>query len=213
MIYGTAGMTAVACVDALQHHGIGPDGEGEILVTGATGGVGSIAVMLLKKLGYQVAALTGKPGQTEVLQQWGAGRVVIRGEWQDESDKPLLRGQWRGGIDVAGGATLSQVLRETASQGTVAACGMVGGADLPVTVLPVHLAGSHPGWDRFGRNGSCYQISLLGQSRYWDLLAGPWNLDWPPGYVQETPLAEMAGQVKKMLASETVGRMIVQIPG
>ena len=103
MIYGTAGMTAVACIDALQHHGIEPGGEGEILVTGATGGVGSIALMLLKKMGYQVVALTGKPGQAALLQQWGAGRVLTREEWQDESDKPLLRGQWLGGIDVAGG--------------------------------------------------------------------------------------------------------------
>ena len=206
MIYGTAGMTAVACVDALQHHGIEPGGEGEILVTGATGGVGSIAVMLLKKLGYQVVALTGKPGQAELLQQWGAGRVLTREEWQDESDKPLLRGQWRGGIDVAGGATLSQVLRETVSRGTVAACGMVAGADLPVTVYPFILRGvTLAGIDSVSTDHAT-------KSRYWDLLAGPWKLDWPQGYVQETPLAEMTGQVRKMLASETVGRILVQIP-
>ncbi|MDE0734282.1 MAG: YhdH/YhfP family quinone oxidoreductase [Pirellulaceae bacterium] len=207
MIYGTAGMTAVACVEALQHHGIDPDGEGEILVTGATGGVGSISVMLLKQLGYQVVALTGKPGQAELLQQWGAVRVLSREDWQDDSDKPLLRGQWRGGIDVAGGATLSQLLRETVSQGTVAACGMVGGADLPVTVYPFILRGvTLAGIDSVGTDHAT-------KTRYWDLLAGRWKLDWPTGYVQETKLAEIPGQVKKMLAAETVGRILVKIPG
>ena len=206
MIYGTAGMTAVACIDALRLHGIAPDSEGEILVTGATGGVGSIALMLLKQLGYQVVAVTGKPDRIESLQQWGASRVLLREQWLDPSEKPLLRGQWRGGIDVAGGATLSQLLRETAPQGTVAACGMVGGAELPVTVYPFILRGvTLAGIDSVG-------IDRETKQRFWNLLAGEWNLDWPAGYLVETPLAEVDQQVQQMLASKTTGRILVRIP-
>ena len=205
MTYGTAGLTAAACVDALQSHGLEPDQEGEILVTGATGGVGSIALMLLAKLGYQVVALTGKPQQAESLERWGAARVMLREEWQDTSDKPLLRGQWNGGIDVVGGATLAQLLRETASQGTVAACGMVGGVDLPVTVYPfilrgVTLAGIDSAWT--DHETKC---------RLWNLLATAWQLDFPEGYVVETTLAEVEQHVEQMLRSQTTGRIVVRI--
>ena len=205
MAYGTAGLTAAACVEALQKHGIEPTKEGEVLVTGATGGVGSIALMLLAKLGYQAVALTGKPELAQVLQQWGAARVILREDWQDTTEKPLLRGHWLAGIDVAGGATLSQLLRETAPRGIVAACGMVAGADLPVTVYPfilrgLTLAGIDSAW-------TDHQT----KSHYWNQLAGPWALDFPADYLVETPLAHVEQQVEKMLQSQTSGRILVQV--
>lgn len=205
MSYGTAGLTAAACVEALRSHGVEPGGEGEVLVTGASGGVGSIALMLLAKLGYQAVALTGKPQLAELLEQWGAARVILREDWQDTSEKPLLRGHWQAGIDVAGGATLSQLLRETSPRGTVAACGMVAGADLPVTVYPfilrgVTLAGIDSAWT--DHQTKCH---------YWSQLAGPWRLDFPAGYLVETPLVEVDQQVERMLQSQTTGRIVVRV--
>jgi len=131
--------------------------------------------------------------------------VILREDWQDTTEKPLLRGHWLAGIDVAGGATLSQLLRETAPRGIVAACGMVAGADLPVTVYPfilrgLTLAGIDSAW-------TDHQT----KSHYWNQLAGPWALDFPADYLVETSLAHVEQQVEKMLQSQTSGRILVQV--
>src|SRR6185369_6206017 len=112
-----------------------------ILVTGATGGVGCIAVRLLAKLGYQAVAVTGKPQLKPRLYQWGAARVLNREEAVSKSDKPLLTGFWAGAVDTVGGATLGTIIRETKPYGVVAACGLVGGIDLDLTVHPFILRG------------------------------------------------------------------------
>ena len=142
MIIGTAGMTAAQSIAALQHAGITPD-RGEIVVTGANGGVGSFAVAILAKLGYQVAAVTGK--SPELALQRGATRTLTREEIIekniDKSPAPLGKSLWAGAIDSVGGETLTSIIRNTQQYGCVTACGLVGGIELPLTVYPFILRG------------------------------------------------------------------------
>jgi acrylyl-CoA reductase (NADPH) len=139
MVIGTAGYTAALSVLALLDHGITPD-AGTVLVTGATGGVGSIAVAMLAGLGFTVAASTGKPESEAFLRALGASEIIARDELTDLA-KPLLAPAWSGAIDSVGGTTLAHVLTRLAPFGAVAASGNVGGADLPTTVLPFILRG------------------------------------------------------------------------
>ncbi|RSM21524.1 oxidoreductase [Aeromonas salmonicida] len=138
MCIGTAGLTAMLCVLALEEAGITPD-SGEILVTGAAGGVGSTAVALLAALGYQVAALTGRPEeQGEMLMALGASRIVPRGELLEPA-KPLEMQLWAGAVDTVGSQVLAKLLAQMNYGGAVAACGLAGGFDLPATVMPFIL--------------------------------------------------------------------------
>jgi acrylyl-CoA reductase (NADPH) len=142
MAVGTAGLTAMLCVLALEDNGLRPDGDGaEVLVTGAAGGVGSIAVAVLAHLGHTVAASTGRPETHDFLASLGATTFVDRQELATPSGRPLDRERWAGAVDVVGGETLASVLRQTRYRGTVAACGLTGGNDLPTTVLPFILRG------------------------------------------------------------------------
>ncbi|WP_219598142.1 MDR family oxidoreductase [Aeromonas salmonicida] len=138
MCIGTAGLTAMLCVLALEEAGITPD-SGEILVTGAAGGVGSTAVALLAALGYQVAALTGRPEeQAEMLMALGASRIVPRGELLEPA-KPLEKQLWAGAVDTVGSQVLAKLLAQMNYGGAVAACGLAGGFDLKATVMPFIL--------------------------------------------------------------------------
>jgi acrylyl-CoA reductase (NADPH) len=139
MVIGTAGYTAALSVLALLDHGIKPD-AGTVLVTGATGGVGSMAVAMLARLGFTVAASTGKPDAEGFLRELGAGEIVDRDDLTDLS-KPLLKPAWAGAVDAVGGATLAHVLASLSEFGAVAASGNVGGAELATTVLPFSLRG------------------------------------------------------------------------
>jgi acrylyl-CoA reductase (NADPH) len=139
MVVGTAGYTAALSVLALLDHGITPD-AGTVLVTGATGGVGSMAVAMLAGLGFTVAAGTGKPEAEKFLRGLGASEIIARDDLTDLS-KPLLSPAWAGAVDSVGGATLAHVLTRLAPFGAVAASGNVGGAELPTTVLPFILRG------------------------------------------------------------------------
>ncbi|SDE24153.1 acrylyl-CoA reductase (NADPH) [Belnapia rosea] len=139
MAIGTAGYTAMLCVMALERHGVTPDG-GEVLVTGAAGGVGSVAVALLAKLGYRVAAMTGRPEEAGYLSALGAGEVIDRAEYT-QPGKPLARERWAGAVDVAGGQVLANVCAAMKYRGTVAACGLAAGMALPATVAPFILRG------------------------------------------------------------------------
>ena len=143
MAVGTAGLTAMLCVLALEHNGLSasPEDDGEVLVTGAAGGVGSVAVAVLAKLGHRVAASTGRPEAHDFLTSLGASTLVDRQELATPSGRPLDRERWAGAVDVVGGETLAAVLRQTRYRGTVAACGLTGGTDLPTTVLPFILRG------------------------------------------------------------------------
>ncbi|MGL6070776.1 acrylyl-CoA reductase (NADPH) [Craterilacuibacter sp.] len=139
MAIGTAGYTAMLCVMALQKHGLKPE-DGDILVTGASGGVGSIALMLLKKLGYSAWAMTGKAGEEAYLREIGAAGVMDRAEYQQAS-RPLERERWAGVIDCVGGTVLAHACACVRYDGAVAACGLAGGMDLPATVAPFILRG------------------------------------------------------------------------
>ena len=139
MAIGTAGYTAMVCVLALEKHGVKPS-DGEILVTGANGGVGSVAIMLLAKLGYTVIASTGRPEEAAHLQALGAAGIIDRKELA-EPGKPLGKECWAGVVDSVGSTTLANACATTKYAGAVAACGLAGGADFPSTVMPFILRG------------------------------------------------------------------------
>lgn len=139
MTIGTAGYTAMLCVMALEKNGVTPD-KGDILVTGANGGVGSFAVGLLSRLGYRVVAVTGRPEESEYLTRLGAAEVLPRSQFS-EPGKPFQAERWAGAVDSVGSHTLANVLASTRYGGTVAACGLAQGADLPATVMPFILRG------------------------------------------------------------------------
>lgn len=202
MTLGTAGFTAAQCVMAIQHHGIEPD-DGAVVVTGASGGVGSLSVAILAKLGYQVAAVTGKPSQAKLLQQLGAVDVLAREDASDDSDKPLLSERWAAAVDTVGGNTLSTLLRSTKHRGCVAACGLAGGHELPMTVYPFILRGvTLAGID----SAKCPRESRL---QIWQRLAGPWRLDNLDALTRRISLAYVPGEAAAMLAGRTFGRTLV----
>jgi acrylyl-CoA reductase (NADPH) len=137
MAIGTAGYTAMLCVMALERHGVTPE-SGEILVTGAAGGVGSVAVAVLSKLGFRVAAMTGRPAESDFLKQLGAAEILDRAQFAS-AGKPLARERWAAAIDVVGSHTLANVCASLRYGGIVAACGLAGGMDFPATVAPFIL--------------------------------------------------------------------------
>jgi acrylyl-CoA reductase (NADPH) len=139
MAIGTAGYTAMLAVMALEHHGVKP-ASGPVVVTGAAGGVGSVAVAILAELGFQVTAATGRPQEAGYLKRLGASEIIDRKELAG-TPRPLSKERWAGGIDAVGSTTLANVLSMTKYRGAVAACGLAGGMDLPVTVAPFILRG------------------------------------------------------------------------
>ena len=203
MTYGTAGFTAAQCVSAIQHHGIQPD-AGEVVVTGATGGVGSVAVALLAHLGYSVTAVTGKPEQAKSLSQLGAHQVISREEVDDESKKPLLAARWVAAVDTVGGNTLATLLRSTDYRGCVAACGLVASDKLPLTVYPFILRGvTLVGID----SAKCPREPRL---EIWKKLAAEWNvIERLQPLVREVALGDVLAEVDLMLAGKNHGRILV----
>ena len=140
MAIGTAGYTAMLCVLALEDHGVMPD-SGPVLVTGAGGGVGSVAISILANLGYEVHASTGRAEETPYLQNLGATGVIDRSELSEPSKRPLAKAQWAGAVDAVGSHTLANVLTTVMDEGCVAACGNAQGMDLPASVAPFILRG------------------------------------------------------------------------
>lgn len=202
MILGTAGLTAGLCVQTLQRHEVKPE-SGEVLVTGATGGVGILAVKLLSKLGYKVVAVSGKSDKHAWLRQHGAARVVGREDVLDDSKKPLLSARWAGAVDTAGGQMLASVLRAIRYDGCIACCGLVGGAELPTTVYPfilrgVTLAGIDSAW--------CPQPR---REEVWKLLAGEWKPDDLDSIATTIRLDQLADRIPRILAGQSTGRTVV----
>ena len=206
MMLGTAGFTAGLCVDALKRHDVTPD-RGEVVVTGASGGVGTCAVAILAKLGYPVVAVTGKESAHELLRNLGAAEIVGREAVDDQSGKPLLARRWAGAVDTVGANALGTILRATQHGGCVAACGLAGGDDLPVTVYPfilraVTLAGIDAAW--------C-PIPLRHQT--WERLAGPWKIDQLEQIATFVDLEELAPKFGEILDGQITGRVVVTVGG
>lgn len=203
MILGTAGMTAAQSITALQHAGITPD-RGEIVVTGANGGVGSFAVAVLAKLGYAVVAVTGKNPETALRR--GAKRTMTRTEIIDKNPAPLGKSLWAGAVDSVGGETLASIIRTTQQYGCVTACGLVGGVELPLSVYPFILRGvSLVGIDSV-------HVPLEERQRLWTLLAGEWSPGDFESFVDtEVELAEVEPQIERILRGETQGRVVVRV--
>jgi len=203
MAIGTAGYTAMLCLLALEKHGIGP-ASGEVLVTGATGGVGSVAVALLSKLGYRVVAVTGKPEQTDYLMRLGASSVMARSELSAPG-KPLQRERWSGVIDALGSHTLVNALAQTRYGGVVAACGLAHGMDLPGSVAPFILRGvTLAGIDSV--------MAPLEQRRLaWDRLARDLDPELLEQMLEEVPLSGAIAKAQALMAGQVRGRIVVRL--
>ncbi|MEX2175545.1 MAG: acryloyl-CoA reductase [Pirellulaceae bacterium] len=204
MILGTAGFTAAQCVQAIVLNGVLP-ADGEIVVTGSTGGVGSLAVLLLAKLGYNVVAVTGKPAEEPRLREWGARRVVGRDDVVKDRAKPLLAARWAGAVDTVGGDTLATILRETQNYGVVSACGLVGGVDLPLTVHPFILRGVTLAG--IGSAALPYDRRL----EIWNKLSGPWRIECLESLATTIGLNDLEQYVQRILRGEVVGRTVVAL--
>jgi acrylyl-CoA reductase (NADPH) len=204
MILGTAGFTAAQCVQAIEVNGITPD-AGEILVTGATGGVGCLAVKLLAKLGYQVVAVTGKAHLEPRLRTWGAARAIGREDVVNTTDRPLLSARWGSAVDTVGGQTLATIIRETKPYGVVSACGLVGGTELNLTVHPFILRGV-----TLAGIGS----AMLPYSRrleIWRKLSHEWRLDGLEELATTIRLVDVEQYVQRILRGEVVGRTVIDL--
>lgn len=202
MAIGTAGYTAALCVDALAAYGIREGGE--VLVTGAAGGVGSVAIALLAKAGYKVTAATGRPETHEYLRSLGATDFVARSDLS-EKGPPLQKERWAGAVDSVGSTTLANALSQTVYGGAVAACGLAGGADLPGTVLPHILRG----------------VALLGvdsvmaplakRKRAWERLSRDLEPSILDSMTSVEPMSKLPELAPRILAGQTRGRVVIDV--
>ena len=201
MAIGTAGYTAMLCVIALERHGVAP-GSGEILVTGAAGGVGSVAVAVLAKLGFRVAAVTGRPAEAGFLKSLGAAEVLDRAQFTSPG-KPLAKERWAGAIDVVGSHTLVNVCASMRYRGVVAACGLAGGLDFPATVAPFILRGvTLVGVDSV----MCPRADRL---EAWRRLSQDLDLDKLESLTEEIGLSQVLDRAAGLLEGRIRGRMVV----
>ena len=203
MAFGTAGLTAGLCVRKILLNGIKPE-DGDIFVTGATGGVGTVAVMLLSKLGFEVIAITGKENQTDLLLSLGAKEVINRSEFEGEMKSPLSKPRWAGGVDAVGSDILSNLITATHQRAAIACCGMVGGINLNTSIFPFILRG----------------LSLLGidsaetlievKKEIWHNFATDWKLEKINDQIKDIGLDELDLEIEKILKGEQVGRIRIK---
>jgi len=206
MVLGTAGLTAALCVESLLDTGLNPD-QGPVLVTGATGGVGSITVAILAKLGFSVSAVSGKQASHQWLQSLGASEVIDRDRFLENTGKPMLKEQWAGAVDCAGGDMLTTALKSLKYGGSAACCGLAASPKLEMTVLPFILRG----------------VNLLGvdsvelpceiKQQMWQLLADEWMpADLALLEADEVALDGVNAWVEKILQGGVQGRVVVRLP-
>ena len=204
MVLGTAGLTAALCIDKLEQAGITPD-AGPILVTGATGGVGTIAVALLTKLGYSVTASTGKAWQSDFLKALGATEVTLRSVLAEGVEKPMLKEQWAGAVDTVGGDILFNVVKSLRYGASVVCCGLTAGIEFKASVLPFILRGVNLlGVDSV-------ELPLVVKASMWDKLSLQWKLDSLESLVTELQLEQLPEALSKILAGNMVGRVLVNL--
>jgi len=204
MAVGTAGFTAMLAVMALEDHGLAP-GAGEVLVTGAAGGVGSVAVALLARLGYQVAAVTGRASLEPYLRDLGASRIISRAELAETVKRPLEAESWAGCVDSVGGPMLARVLGQMKYGASVSAVGLAGGAQLPATVIPFLLRG----------------VNLLGidsvmrpysdRVRAWARIARDLPMDKLEAMVNPQGLSDLPALGEAILKGQVQGRVVVDV--
>ena len=204
MAVGTAGFTAMLAVMALEDHGLKPD-QGPVLVTGAAGGVGSVATAILANLGYEVAAVTGRPETEEYLRALGATQIVPREEINETVKRPLERETWAGCVDAVGGDMLARVLGQMKYGGSVSAVGLAGGAGLPATVIPFLLRG----------------VNLLGidsvmqpydnRLRAWERIAKDLPMDRLEAMIHPATLGDLPALGKDILKGQVKGRVVVDV--
>ena len=204
MIYGTAGFTAAMSIHRLVEHGVTPD-KGEILVSGATGGVGSLAVAMLKHLGYSPVAVSGKSTAESFLTMLGASSVISREEAASQADKPILKARWAGVVDTVGGDILSQAIKSTGYGGAVTCCGLVASPQLSLTVFPFIL-----------RSVALYGIDSAECSRelrilLWKNLAEAWRPDCLADLGKEIDLEDVEKYMSMLLKGENQGRIVVRM--
>jgi acrylyl-CoA reductase (NADPH) len=203
MALGTAGYTAMLCVLALERHGVTP-AHGEILVTGAAGGVGSVATAVLSRLGYTVVAVSGRPAETDYLKRLGAVEVLDRATFATPG-KPLGKERWAGAVDVVGSHTLVNVCATTRYRGVVTACGLAGGMDFPATVAPFILRGvTLVGIDSV----MCPRPERL---EAWRRLSSDLDVSKLAMISREVGLTDVIPLASKLLNGEVRGRVIVDV--
>ena len=204
MAIGTAGYTAMLCVMAIQDHGVKPE-DGAVLVTGAAGGVGSMAVMLLAKLGYSVTASTGRVESTQdFLTSLGASDVIDRAVFDVES-KPLAAEQWMAVVDSVGAQPLASVLAQVKYEGIVAACGLAAGMGLPTTVAPFILRGVTL------RGIDSVMASQLRRARAWAAMAELVDIDLLASLYEVRPMSELPALGEQILAGQVKGRVVIDV--
>ena len=204
MVLGTAGLTAGLCVNKLLLNGITPE-SGKVLVTGATGGVGIIACALLVKLGFEVVASTGKLAEAAKLTALGVSEVISREAFSEENPRPMLKESYAAAVDVAGGATLVNVIKSLSYGGSVAACGLVDSPALSATVLPFILRGVNLlGVDSV-------ELPLAQKQQIWNLFANEWALTDIESLAETIVLAELPAVLAKVLAGGAIGRYVLDL--
>ena len=204
MINGTAGFTAALCINALINNGLSPD-KGKVLVTGSTGGVGILAVAMLKKLGFEVTAVTGKPEAHEFLLKVGASEIISRESMDDKSGRPMLKSAYAGVVDAVGGNILATALKSLTYGGAAAICGLVASPDLPTSVLPFILRGN----TLFGIDSAECPMSL--RQEIWKKLA----TDFKPADLEllatEITLEEVPQKLDLILQGGAWGKSLVKL--
>jgi acrylyl-CoA reductase (NADPH) len=204
MAIGTAGFTSMLAVMALEEHGVGP-ASGEVLVTGAAGGLGSVAVSILAKLGYKVAASTGRTETHEYLKKLGASAIVERSAIEKLPAKPLESERWAGCIDSVGGSTLANAMASMKYHGAIASCGLAGGTKLETTVIPFLLRGvSVLGIDSV-------MCPLPRREKAWARLARDLPMDQLEGMIVPAKLGDLAKLGSEILAGKVRGRVVVDV--
>ena len=204
MILGTAGFTAALCVHKLEQVGMSPD-AGPVLVTGATGGVGSVAVSLLSDLGYEVHAVTGKSDQDSYLKSLGATTLHVRSDYEEENRRPLGRETWGGVVDTTGGAILVNALKELKYGQSLAACGLVSSPSIAATVFPfilrhVNLLGI-----------DSVELPLAQKAAIWEKLATGWRVGGLESMVKPLSLDTLSESIDQILIGKMIGRGLVDM--
>jgi acrylyl-CoA reductase (NADPH) len=204
MVLGTAGFTAGLALHKMEICGQEPS-MGPVLVTGASGGVGSMAVALLKKAGYKVIASTGKESARDYLQRLGADTIIHRSEVYDTSEKPFLKTRWAGAIDTVGGVTLSTILKSCGHNGNVATCGLVESAEFSSTVYPFIIKGNN----LLGiESAECKRET---RTEVWKKLSGNWKFDFPAEGIVPATLDNVSEMIDLILEGRITGRTVVKI--